>query len=291
MSNTLYANVAQRILTEFENGAAPWVKPWSATAGHNVPMNASTGKPYNGVNVILLWMAAHAYKAPLFLTYKQAEGLGGHVRRGQHGVQICKVVQGIAKGKTDSDDDRAFTTIKFYTVFNVEQCEGLPANIGDVEPAAPRHNDQRDATIDEFIQATGAAYSENGGDRAFYRPSTDSVHMPLFASFNAASSYYATAFHELGHWTGHTSRLDRDGGKKFGDVKYAFEELIAELTAAFLCAEFSIDGELRHAGYIGNWIALLKDNPRAFFSAASAAQKAADYLRGKALAEPLPIAA
>jgi antirestriction protein ArdC len=115
--------------------------------------------------------------------------------------------------------------------------------------------------------------------------------MPTFESFKSAASFYATAFHELGHWTGSKSRLDREYGKRFGDRAYAAEELVAELTSAFLCAEFSIDGELRHAGYIQNWIELLKDDAKAFFTAASAAQKAADYLRSRALADDIPIAA
>jgi antirestriction protein ArdC len=145
--------------------------------------------------------------------------------------------------------------------------------------------------IEEFIQATGCNYSETGGDRAFYSPSHDRVCMPVFEAFKSAAAYYATAFHELAHWTGAKARLDREFGKRFGDRAYAAEELVAELTSAFLCAEFSIDGELRHADYIANWIALLKDDARAFFTAASAAQKAADHLRGLALAEPLAIAA
>jgi antirestriction protein ArdC len=253
-------------------------------------MNVTTGNAYQGVNVILLWMAGGRFKRPHYLTYKQAQAIGGNVRKGEHGFQICKVLQGIAQPKNEGEEARGYTSLKFYTVFNVEQCENLPADISDVEPVTARHNDERDATIEEFIAATGANYSETGGDRAFYMPSQDCVRMPTFESFNAASSYYATAFHELGHWTGHAKRLNREFGKRFGDKAYAAEELVAELTSAFLCAEFNIDGELRHAGYIGNWIALLKDDSKAFFTAASAAQKAADHLRRAALQE-MPLAA
>jgi antirestriction protein ArdC len=285
-----YENVTARILSDLENGAAPWVKPWSATPGHNVPMNVISGKAYQGVNVILLWMAGAGYAKPHYLTYKQAESLGGHVKKGEHGFQICRVVQGIAKAKTADETARGYTTMKFFTVFNVEQCEGLPADIVHIDPTAPRHNDDRDATIEEFIASTGANYSESGGDKAFYSPSHDRVCMPTFDSFKSAASYYATAFHELGHWTGSDKRLSREFGKRFGTRAYAAEELVAELTSAFLCAEFSIDGELRHAGYIQNWIELLKDDAKAFFTAASAAQKAADYLRQCALVE-MPLAA
>jgi antirestriction protein ArdC len=289
----LYNEVAARIVAELETGTAPWVKPWSATAGRNVPMNATTGKAYQGANVVLLWMACHGrFATPQFLTFKQAKAAGGTVRGGEKACAvICKVLQSISKPKDGETEGRAFSSIKFYSVFNVAQCEGLPADIINPEPAKPRNSDERDATIEEFIAATGANYSETGGDRAFYSPGHDRVCMPTFESFNSAASYYATAFHELGHWTGSKSRLDREYGKRFGDRAYAAEELVAELTAAFLCAEFSINGELRHAGYIGNWIALLKDDPRAFFTAASAAQKAADYMRSRVLAEPLAIAA
>jgi antirestriction protein ArdC len=256
-------------------------------------MNATTGKAYQGANVVLLWMACHGrFATPQFLTFKQAKAAGGTVRGGEKACAvICKVLQSISKPKDGETEGRAFSSIKFYSVFNVAQCEGLPADIINPEPAKPRNGDERDATIEEFIAATGANYSETGGDRAFYSPSHDRVCMPTFESFNSAASYYATAFHELGHWTGSKSRLDREFGKRFGDRAYAAEELVAELTAAFLCAEFSIDGELRHSGYIENWIALLKDDPRAFFTAASAAQKAADYMRSRVLAEPLAIAA
>ncbi|MBO0717302.1 MAG: DUF1738 domain-containing protein [Rhizobiales bacterium] len=293
MSNNLYKAVTDRILASLEAGAAPWVKPWSATPGRNVPLNVISGKAYQGVNAILLWGNVGRFATPHYLTYKQAVDLGGHVRKGEHGFQICKVLQLVTKptGNAADDEARAFTTMKFYTVFNVDQCEGLPARVFETPEVTANHSDERDATIDEFIAATRASYSETGGDRAYYNHGGDFVRMPLFASFKSAASYYATAFHELGHWTGHASRLAREFGKRFGDRAYAAEELVAELTSAFLCAEFSIDGELRHAGYIDNWIALLKDDAKAFFTAASAAQKAADFLRSRALADDLPIAA
>jgi antirestriction protein ArdC len=291
MATDLYANVTARILTELENGTAPWVKPWSATPGQNVPLNAKTGNPYQGVNVVLLWMATHGrFARPNFVTFKQALDMGGHVRKGETScATICKVLQGIAKPKNEGDEPRAFTSLKFYAVFNVEQCEGLPEITS--EPVKSRHTEERDATIEEFIAATGANYSETGGDKAFYSPAFDCVKMPTFDSFKSAASYYGTAFHELGHWTGAKGRCAREFGKRFGDRAYAAEELVAELTSAFLCAEFNLDGELRHAGYIKNWAELLKDDARAFFTAASAAQKAADYLRSKVLADEMPIAA
>jgi antirestriction protein ArdC len=293
MSNALYTNVANRILASLENGIAPWVKPWSATPGKNVPQNAATSRPYSGCNVILLWLSHGRFTSPRFLTYKQATELGGHVRKGEHGFTVYFVKPMVSKPKAgDADSDgKSFMMLKAYTVFNVDQCENLPEKILNPAPIKPRHEDERDATIDEFIAATGCDYRDGkGGDRAYYSVNGDFVAMPVFEAFKSASLYYSTAFHELGHWTGHKARLDRTFGR-FGDRAYAAEELVAELTSAFLCAEFSVDGNLQHADYIGNWIALLKDNPRAFFTAASAAQKAADYLRSAVIAEPLAEAA
>lgn len=295
MAKNPYDGVVARILNELESGAVPWVKPWSATPGHNIPRNAATGNAYSGGNVILLWIAqaSAGFASPCWLTFKQALDLGGNVRKGEKSIAtIVKVLNLQAKPKDGQEEGDTFTTIKPYAVFNVAQCEGLPERITNPEPVKPRHDDERDATIDEFIAATGADFrADVGGDRAYFSPSQDFIAMPAFAAFKSAANYYATAFHELGHWTGHKSRLDREFGKRFGDRAYAAEELVAELTAAFLCAEFSIDGELRHAGYIANWIELLKSDARAFFTAASAAQKAADFMRSKALAEPLAIAA
>jgi len=294
MSNTLHSQVTARILQSLEAGTAPWVKPWSATPGKNVPLNVISGKPYQGVNAILLWGNIGRFTTPHYLTYKQALDLGGHVRKGETGFQICKVLQLIAKPKEAAPDaeGRAFSTMKFFTVFNIDQCDDLPARVFETPEYKPNHSEARDATIDEFIAATGADYRETGGDRAFYRGGFDDfVAMPTFDSFKSSALYYSTAFHELGHWTGHGKRLDRTFGKRFGDRAYAAEELVAELTSAFLCAEFNVDGNLQHADYIGNWITLLKDDAKAFFTAASAAQKAADYLRSRVLASEIPLAA
>ena len=155
-----------------------------------------------------------------------------------------------------------------------------------------RNKGERDSVIDAFIATIGADL-RHGGDRAFYAAgeTRDWIQLPEFADFKAPAQYYATSFHEHGHWTGAKSRLDREFGKRFGDKAYAAEELVAELCAAFLCAEFSIDGDLRHAGYIQNWISLLKADSKAFFTAASKAQQAADYLRQFALADTVKEAA
>jgi antirestriction protein ArdC len=156
------------------------------------------------------------------------------------------------------------------------------------KPMCVRNPDTRDTFADEFLGSTGADIREGHGE-AYYLPSHDFISMPAFEAFKGADHFYGTAFHELTHWTGHRSRLDRDLKTRFGAHDYAAEELVAELGAAFLCAEFGFDGDLRHAGYIASWVELLRADKRAFFTACSKAWKAADYLRGLALAEPAAI--
>jgi antirestriction protein ArdC len=285
MKRDLYTEVSARIVAEMEAGAPPWIKPWSATPGANTPCNAATNRPYSGCNVVLLWMAqATGYRTPRFLTFKQALELGGNVRKGERGTKVyfVKQLQVRDQGADDDATTRVVPMMREYTVFNIDQCEKLPTRITTPGEMKPRNVDRRDATIDEFIANSGATIREGFGE-AYYRPGDDVISLPRFEVFKSAAHFYATAFHELGHWTGHKPRLSRDLRHRFGERAYAAEELVAELCSAFLCAEFSIDGDLRHAGYIQNWIGLLKADSRAFFTACSKAQAAADFLRGLAL--------
>jgi antirestriction protein ArdC len=293
MKRDLYAEVSARIVAELERGAAPWIKPWSATPGANSPRNAATNRPYSGCNVVLLWMAQSAgYRAPRFLTFKQALELGGNVRKGERGTKVffVKQLQVRDKGADDESTTRLVPMLREYTVFNLDQCENLPESVTTGKPIRVRNPDARDELADDFLRSTGADIREGQGE-AYYVPSRDFISMPAFAGFKGADHFYNVAFHELTHWTGHKSRLDRDLKNRFGSRSYAAEELIAELSAAFLCAEFGFDGDLRSAGYIASWIDLLKSDKRAFFTACSRTSKAADYLRGLALAEPTERAA
>ena len=292
MKRDLYAEVTARILADLETGAAPWIKPWSATPGANTPCNAVTNRPYSGCSVILLWMAqAAGYRAPRFLTFKQALELGGHVRKGERGTKVYFVKQLEVKEDGDGKSQtRLVPMMREYTVFNVDQCDALPDIVTAGKPMRARNPDARDELADQFLRSTGADVREGHGE-AYYVPSRDFISMPAFEAFNGADQFYGTVFHELTHWTAHKSRLDRDLKSRFGSRNYAGEELIAELGAAFLCAEFGFDGDLRHAAYIGHWIELLNADKRAFFTACSQASKAADYLRGLALAAPTEVAA
>jgi antirestriction protein ArdC len=286
----LYAEVSSRIVAELERGAAPWIKPWSATAGQNVPQNAITNRAYSGCNVILLWLARNrGWSTPRFLTFKQAIEAGGNVRKGEHGTKVYFVKQlRVRERGADADDEadeKIIPMMREYTVFSVEQCQNLPESIVDGKPARVRNPDTRDDLVDEFLRSTRADMREGQGE-AYYAPGDDHISLPRFEAFKGADHFYNIAFHELTHWTGHKSRLDRDLTHRFGERAYAAEELVAELGAAFLCAEFGFDGDVRNAGYIASWIELLKGDKRAFFTACNRASKAAEYLRGLALAGP-----
>jgi antirestriction protein ArdC len=292
MKRDIYADVSARIVAELERGAAPWVKPWSATPGQNVPQNAVSNRPYSGCNVILLWLARNrGWATPRFLTFKQALEAGGNVRRGEHGTKVYFVKQLQVKGGDgDETEARLVPMLREYTVFNVEQCENLPDRVKSGRPMRVRNPDTRDTLADEFLRCTRADIRQGSGE-AYYVPSHDFISMPAFEAFKGSDHFYNVAFHELTHWTGHKSRLDRDLKNRFGSRDYAAEELVAELGAAFLCAEFGFDGDVRNAGYIATWIELLKADKRAFFTACNRASKAAEYLRSLALAEPIDIAA
>jgi antirestriction protein ArdC len=227
MKRDLYAEVSARIVAELEAGAAPWVKPWSATPGANTPCNAVTNRPYSGCNVVLLWTArAAGYRTPRFLTFHQAMELGGNVRKGEHGTKVYFVKQLQVHDK-DADDNfatRLVPLMREYTVFNVDQCENLPGSIITGKPIRVRNPDTRDELADAFLRSTGADIREGHGE-AFYVPSRDFISMPAFAGFKGADHFYNVAFHELTHWTAHKSRLDRDLKNRFGSRNYAAEEL------------------------------------------------------------------
>lgn len=279
----VYSRVTAKIIASLEAGVRPWQKPWNAAhaAGHITRPLRANGQPYRGINVLLLWGEAleKGYNAPIWMTYKQALTLGAQVRKGEHGSLVVYADK-FTKTETDAQgqaSEREIPFMKGYTVFNVEQVEGLPAHF-TAKAAAP-HPVDRIPAVEAFIAATGATI-QHGGNRAFYAPSRDLVQMPPRESFRDAESYAATLVHELTHWTAQPSRLARELGKRFGDQAYAAEELIAEMGSAFLCADLGISPEVRedHASYLAHWLDVLKKDSHAIFTAASQAQRAADYL-------------
>jgi antirestriction protein ArdC len=285
----IYKEVTEQILDELRNGVRPWLCPWSKTPGLNVPANAITGRAYSGISTLLLWTARrHGWLRPRFLTFKQALEVGGYVRKGEHGQRVV-FVKSLRFRESEEDNERIVRMLRNYVVFNIAQCDELPNKL-IVLLDGPFNPDQRDAQIDEFIAATGARFEERDiEDRAFYNWTSDVICVPAFKAFKSKALYAAATFHELIHWTGHVSRLDRHLEVRFGADADAAEELIAELGAAFLCAEFSIDGYVAHAAYIEHFLKLLGNDPKAIFTAASKAQAAVDFLRQKILTEPVPI--
>ncbi len=283
----VYTRVTDRIIFDLEQGIRTWMKPWSVehTAGHITKPLRHNGTPYRGMNILLLWGEAmtKGYAAPIWMTYKQAQETGGQVRKGEHGSLVV-YANSITKTETNEqgeDTEREIPFMKGYTVFNVEQVDGLPSHYY-AQPANPLPLSERIENADRFMTNT-AATIHHGGNRAFYAPARDAIQLPPFEAFKDKESYYATALHELTHWTKHERRLERDfSAKRFGDHGYAREELVAELGAAFLCAELGITPEVRedHAAYLGHWLTVLKEDKRAIFSAAAHAQRAADYLSG-----------
>lgn len=283
----VYTRVTERIIADLEQGVRSWLKPWHAehAAGKITRPLRHNGTPYNGINILLLWGEALAkgYAAPIWMTYKQAQELGANVRKGEKGSLVVYANR-ITKTETNEageDTEREIPFMKGYTVFNVEQVDGLPAHYY-AQPVNPLPLNERIEAADAFMTGTGATIN-HGGNSAFYAPSRDVVQLPPFEAFKDKESYYATALHELTHWTKAKGRLERDfSAKRFGDTGYAREELVAELGAAFLCADLGITPEIRedHAAYLGHWLSVLKEDKRAIFSAAAHAQRAADYLKG-----------
>jgi antirestriction protein ArdC len=278
-NNDVAEKVTADILAALENGDIPWVQPWLNSGVMN-PMNITTGKGYRGINTLILYLARKraGFQFSRWLTFKQAKAAGGTVRKGEHGTGIVfwKFLE--SPDKADPSKKRTIPLCRWYTVFNVAQCDNLPEDFTSAPETLPVTWENPE--IDGFISATGAKISF-GGDQACYTPSVDEISMPEKGQFSDMGAYYATAFHELVHWTGHENRCKRQLGQRFGKEIYAAEELVAELGSAFLCAEFGVQGKLQHAGYIQNWIKVLRNDPHAIFAASRLAQEAVDFLTAK----------
>lgn len=294
----LYQNVTDRIIAALEEGAAPWLKPWqSPDCRLALPRNAVSNRFYSGVNILLLWLAAeeHGYKQSKWITVKAANELGGHIRKGEKSTLVVnyKPVEREKldeNGNTIFDEDgnpemERFAFLKTHHLFNIEQCENLPAHLYDSleQPVAdPLKPYQEFAEIRQIIDGINLRVDVKPSDRAYYRPSTDVVVMPEMKQFNSEADYYSTLLHEMTHATGHKNRLNREGiasGKaKFGNQIYAFEELVAEMGGAFLCAYLGFDTVPQNASYLAIWIDVLKSDKKAIFRATGKAREACDYM-------------
>ncbi|ENY3090153.1 ArdC family protein [Salmonella enterica] len=298
--------VTDRIVAALEQGTAPWRRPWtSADAGCSggLPSNALTGRCYSGVNVLLLWMAAEegGYTSDRWLTYRQAQEAGGQVRKGETG-SLAVIYKDWTKPAEDEHGNRLYDTdgspltetvpmLRQLHLFNVAQCDGLPEHMQAPQPDDGTQRPVEDyavvsparlADVQKMLEATGVQLESRYQSQAYYRPTADTIVMPLTSQFDSEADYWSTLLHEMVHSTGHGKRLDREGItsslRRHGDRVYAFEELIAETGSAFLCAQLGIYGEVQHESYIDSWLQVLRSDKKALFRACSKAREATEYL-------------
>ncbi len=290
-----YAQVyADMVIQHLEDGTAPWIRPWGpgrSEPGFGAPYNAITGKCYSGSNYgwLLMIKEMKGYTDDRWLTFKQAMDLGCHVRKGEQSTVCIKWIVSDAKENDQGEDNeqaRLFPIL--FSVFNGDQIEGMPlAPVREIPKEHERHEQ-----CEALILAAGASISHNGGNRAYYSPASDSIHLPAREAFKSTDNYYATTLHELGHWTGHKSRLDRDLSGGFGSVSYAKEELVAELASMMIGDRLAIGHDPgQHVAYIASWIKLLQEHPREILIAASKAEQVCTHLGvAKYEHEPMKVA-
>lgn len=274
-----YDEIMRTLIAEIERGVPPWIQPWrSAPLG--MPANVVSGKIYTGINTLALWAATRRseFDSRWWLTFRQARALGGSVRRGERGTTVMLWMR---RSVSDVDDrgeeiEREKIVARAFTVFNVEQTDGTRTRALDEHRGTEEIVD-RDERIEKWITAIGADI-QHRGSAACYSRGSDRIVIPRRARFDDSHRYYATLAHELVHWTGHASRLNRDPGARFGDEAYAREELVAEIGASFVCGSFGLPGTVRHAAYLAHWMEQMTATPRLLVQCASAAARAAQYL-------------
>jgi antirestriction protein ArdC len=282
---SLYQEITDKIIAELEAGRAPWVQPWGTAAAKAtlaMPQNASTHRRYSGINVLILWGAVieRGFSSQSWITFRQALGLGGNVRKGERGTTVVYADRFTPEGERrraaeTGEEAQAIPFLKRFTVFNTAQCEGLPDEMMAVAP--PVETGLVLPQAEALIRATGIDF-RIGGARAFYSPTHDFVQVPPPQAYFEPINWHRTALHEVSHASGAAHRLNRDLSGSYGSKAYAREELIAEMAGAFVCASLGIVPTVRHADYLGSWLEVLREDDRAIVRAASAASKAADYL-------------
>ena len=283
MSTAIYENVTRTIVEALERGVVPWKKPWHTNG--ELPANAITNRVYRGVNLFVL--SIHPYADHRWLTFKQAIQLGGRVKASER----ASTVVFWKRWRPDAPDEpeeqskrREVPLLRYYRVFNVQQCEGL--ELPELyRPDPPKEHERIERAEVLTRSMPNPPIIQEGGSAAWYRPIDDVVNVPKLETFNSADGYYATLFHELGHATGNEKRLNRPGVTEtvqFGSGEYSKEEVVAELTSAFCCATVSLDNSLMEdaASYIQGWLKVLRSDAKAVVIAAAQAQRAADYIKG-----------
>jgi antirestriction protein ArdC len=280
---SVYEVITRRIVEQLESGVAPWRKPWKARGNSGLPRNLVSGREYRGINVWIL--LSSGYAAPHWLTFRQARELDGHVRKGEVGFPVVYWKFG-KRELLDGDEivEKPSVLCRYYTVFNIEQCEGLR-----MQPADPVEDQSQLQPIEACEQLVSSWMQKpmigHGGDYASYNKVLDCVQMPERLCFSSAEEYYSTLFHELTHSTGHPKRMNRStltDFERFGDHNYSREELVAEMGAAFLAGYCGIENRTitNSTAYLANWLQALKNDSRMVLVAAGQAQKAADMILG-----------
>ncbi len=277
----VFSKVTANIQAALEQGVKPWQCAWDrAQTGPLLPQNLATHHEYQGINIAILWSSAleHGYSSNWWLTFKQAQALGAHVRYHEKATQGVFYKPWVIDDEDDNGDvqEKTIPLAKIFSVFNLDQIDGLDdrkPTVNEAPPFSPI------PAAEQIMKASGAEIRE-GGTRAYYLIPNDRITLPDRWRFEQAEDFYATALHELTHWTGHESRLNRTWGRRFGDQAYAFEELVAEMGSAFLVAKLGLKGELQHANYIDHWLKILKEDASALVKAAAMAQKAFELIYG-----------
>ncbi|CUX72327.1 MULTISPECIES: ArdC family protein [Agrobacterium] len=279
-SKDTYQRITDSIIAQLEAGTKPWIRPWRGTVARSAVPMRSNGEAYRGINVIMLWLSSQlaGYDENTWMTYRQALEVGGQVRKGEQGTLVVKYGTFNPK-EQQGEDDRSIPYLKGYTVFNVEQIDGLLDHFKSPAEETPLQPVPVLESVETFLERTGAKITY-GGKHACYRPGLDDIQMPDRDKFLSEVHLYSTALHEVGHWTGAKHRLDRDLSGRFGSEAYAMEELVAELSAAFVCADLGVEHDPRDstATYIESWLKVLKQDKRAIVTAAAKAQAVSDFL-------------
>jgi antirestriction protein ArdC len=282
---SLYDEITSKIISELEAGRVPWVQPWRSAAAKAplaMPKNGATGRFYSGINVLILWgsVIEHGFPIQGWVTFHQALALGGHVRKGERGTTIVYADRFVPEDEKKraqeiGEEARAVPFLKRFTVFNLAQCDGLPAELIATAPLPdPALIEPK---VEALIKATGIDF-RIGGNRAYYDVRHDYVQVPPPQAFFEPINWHRTALHEVSHAAGAPHRLNRDLSGTFGSAKYAEEEIVAEISSAFCCAWLGIVPTVRHADYVGSWLEVLREDNRATIRAASKASKGADYI-------------
>lgn len=290
----MYRAVTDRLVAMMREGVAPWSKPWIVRGVNDpfAPHNGATGRYYRGSNVWHLALVAHlnGWDDPRWMTYRQAQDLGGNVRKGEKGTSIVFWGQGKEKDKvTKEETGKTYWYLVERKVWNIAQIDGVtldPIQPADPNPVGFDEHDDAQSIADHWLTEERIPLG-HGGDRAYYRPSTDSIQMPCREDFTSPEHYYQTLFHEIVHSSGHEKRQDRIDSTTFGSDAYAKEELVAEIGAAMLYATAGLERDLMEhsAAYLKSWADRLDDDPSILFNAISAAQRAAEYIMERVPAE------